>query len=806
MSEELDEVMVEFITESYESLDELDRQLVTLEQESNPDSLASIFRAIHTIKGTSGFLGLSKLEALTHVGENLLSKLRDGLLDVTQEITTSLLQMVDAVREIIEHVEADGEEGDTSNEVLLDELSRLERGETLAAAPSPEAAPVPTEVADATPETPAAEVIEPAAVVEPEAAVVAEVVEPAAVVEPEAAVVAEVVESEAALVAEVVEPAPVVEPEGAVVAEVEVEPAAEVVEPVAEVVDDTPKPEKAAASTEDRHASAESIRVDVGLLDDLMNLVGELVLARNQILQYSVEQHDTTFFATTQRLNLITTELQEGVMRTRMQPIENVWNKFPRVVRDLTMACGKQARLEMEGKHTELDKTLLEAIKDPLTHLVRNSVDHGLESPEQRLAKGKPAEGIVRLRAYHEGGQVIIEISDDGGGIDPAVIRAKAAEKGLFGRRSDENGNLSDREVLNMIFMPGFSTAAQVTNISGRGVGMDVVRTNIEAIGGSVDVQSEVGVGTVFKIKIPLTLAIIPALVVTCEGERFAIPQVSLRELVRIDGHDPQSAIEYVQGAPVYRLRGRLLPIVYLHEVFGNEAPDNADGVNIVVVQADDREFGLVVDEISDTAEIVVKPLGRILKQVSAFAGATIMGDGKVALILDVLGIAESIGMGSSGERQYGAGESGDDMLDGTIHRMLMFRLGTQRLALLLEMVARLEEFTPDQVELTGAGRVVQYRDEIMPLVFVSEELGIASSRTEAEPLQVVVCMQGERSVGVVVDDIYDIVEQSVDIAPTSTAHGVLCSAVIQDRVIDILDVESVLRSAVPALFQEVPA
>ena len=537
-----------------------------------------------------------------------------------------------------------------------------------------------------------------------------------------------------------------------------------------------------------------------------MNLVGELVLARNQILQYGGEQHDSTFSATTQRLNLITTELQEGVMRTRMQPIENVWNKFPRVVRDLTMTCGKQARLEMEGKHTELDKTLLEAIKDPLTHLVRNSIDHGLERPEDRIAAGKPAEGTVRLRAYHEGGQVIIEIGDDGGGIDPDVIRRKASEKGLFGRRPDDDAAYNDRDVLNMIFQPGFSTAEQVTNISGRGVGMDVVRTNIESIGGSVDVQSEVGVGTVFKIKIPLTLAIIPALVITCDGERFAIPQVSLRELVRIDGHDPQSAIEYVQNAPVYRLRGRLLPLVYLHEVFGKEAPTNSDGVNIVVVQADEREFGLVVDEISDTAEIVVKPLGKILKQVSVFAGATIMGDGKVALILDVLGISESVGMGSSGSRHYGSDGADQDGADADVHRMLMFQLGSQRLALLLESVARLEEFTPDRIESAGTGRVVQYRDEIMPLVFVAEHLGISPARRDTDPLHVVVCVRGERSVGIVVDDIYDIVEQPIDLTPSSDTDGVLCSAVIQHRVTDILDVESVLRTAVPGLFQEAAA
>ena len=767
MSDELDEVIHEFITESYESLDELDRELVNLEQNTTADSLARIFRAIHTIKGTSGFLGFSSLESITHVGENLLSKLRDGVLEVNQEITTALLSMVDAVREILASVEATGLEGERSDTELVAELDRLERGE-----PALDDSEVETEVAtEETTDVAIAEIDEIDEIDEIEE-------------------IDEIDETE----------------EIDMQHEATVHPSSPALEEDPTPQPDSPKKDGTATSTEVRSAGSDSIRVDVGLLDDLMNLVGELVLARNQILQYTAGAHDATFTATTQRLNLITTELQEGVMRTRMQTIENVWNKFPRVVRDLSLACDKQAALVMEGKHTELDKTLLESIKDPLTHLVRNSVDHGIETPAERIAAGKPAEGTVRLRAYHEGGQVIIEISDDGRGIDPQIIRRKAAEKGLLGRRTDDNGSYTDREIVNMIFQPGFSTAETVTNISGRGVGMDVVRTNIESIGGSVDVQSTVGVGTVFKIKIPLTLAIIPALVVTCDDDRFAIAQVSLRELVRIDGHDPQSAIEYVHGAPVYRLRGRLLPIVYLHEVFGKPKPDHTDGVNIVVVQADDREFGLVVDEISDTAEIVVKPLGRILKQVSAFAGATIMGDGRVALILDVAGIAESIGMGSSGARHYGADASNESIVNADVHRMLMFRLGSRRLALLLEMVARLEEFTPEQVEVTGAGRVVQYRDEIMPLVFVAEELGIQSSRSDDEPLQVVVCTQGERSVGVVVDDIYDIVEQSLDLRPTSTVHGVLCSAVIQERVTDILDVESVLRSAVPSLFQEVAA
>lgn len=785
MSEELDDVLNEFIIETHENLDSLDRDLINLEQDATPDVLASVFRAIHTIKGTAGFFGFEQLESVAHVGENLLSRLRDGELPVTQRGVSALLSMVDSIRNIMASIEQSGAEGDGDYSELIAELERLERGEI------DDESALAVDAGEADP-----------ADVEPDVELEAELETGT----DEAVDTADELGTDAAPDVEPQTAAPTPEPAIEPTPEPTPEPVVEAA-PTAPVAASEPAPDHAAPPAESSaassaHAGGESIRVDVGLLDDLMNLVGELVLARNQILQYTGTQSDSTFNATTQRLNLITTELQEGVMRTRMQPIENVWNKFPRVVRDLSVACNKQASLVMEGKHTELDKTLLEAIKDPLTHLVRNSVDHGLETPDQRAAAGKPAEGVVKLRAYHEGGQVIIEISDDGHGIDPAVIRRKAVEKGVM--TADEAASRSDREIVNVIFQAGFSTAPAVTNISGRGVGMDVVRTNIESIGGSIDVQSVVGVGTTFKVKIPLTLAIIPALVVTCDDERFAIPQVSLLELVRIDGHDPQSSIELVHGVPVYRLRGRLLPIVYLHEVFGKEAPPATDGVNIVVLQADDREFGLVVDEISDTAEIVVKPLGRILKHVSAFAGATIMGDGRVALILDVLGIAEHVGMASSRDhRHQNANGDTDAGSSGEMQRILMFRLGEQRLALLLEMVARLEEFTSEQIEVTSRGKVVQYRGEILNLVYLSDELGIPSSRPDDQPVQAIVYTHGDRSVGVVVDDIFDVVEERLEIQHGSATTGMLGSAVVQGRVTEILDVEGVLRRALPGLFSE---
>ncbi len=388
-----------------------------------------------------------------------------------------------------------------------------------------------------------------------------------------------------------------------------------------------------------------SIRVDVRLLDMLMDQVGELVLARNRIMQFSTIQEDRGLLTAYQRLDLITSELQEGVMRTRMQPIGTIWNKFPRVVRDLARECGKKVDLIMDGEETELDRTLIEAIRDPLTHLVRNAVDHGFEKPEARLLSGKSETGQLFLRAFHEGGQVIIEIADDGGGIDPQRIVRRAMERNLI--TAAQATQISQGEIIDLLFRPGFSTAEIVTNVSGRGVGMDVVKNNIEKINGTIDIQSQVGKGSTIQIKIPLTLAIIPALIIRCAGDRYAIPQASLLELVRLEGDAAGAKIETIQGAPVYRLRGKLLPLVYLHEALPHEdgtskqpARKGNHVVNIVVLQADGRQFGLVVEHVLDTEEIVVKPLGKQVKDIAEFSGATIMGDGNVALILDVLGLA----------------------------------------------------------------------------------------------------------------------------------------------------------------------
>jgi two-component system chemotaxis sensor kinase CheA len=729
---ELDSIVSEFLVESYENLDQLDQHLVELEKTPTEKSLlSSIFRTIHTIKGTCGFLGFSKLESVAHVGETLLSRMREGELLLNAEITSGLLAMVDAVRQILAHIESGIGEGNEDYSSLVETLTRLSRGEFNASvAPAP-----------AVKENKAVAVVAPAAV-------------------------------------EIAPAAPA--PQTAVVAQ---EPSAPV------------------PAVEGKGLADTTIRVDVSLLDTLMNLVGELVLARNQILQFSPSERDSKFIATAQTLNLLTTELQEGVMKTRMQPIGNIWDKFPRVVRDLALSCGKKVRLEMVGRNTELDKTLIEAIKDPMTHIVRNAVDHGIETQEIRAKNGKNPEGTLTLRAYHEGGQVNIEITDDGAGIDPARIKAKALEKNLI--TPEQAARMSDREVVNLIFLPGFSTAAKVTNVSGRGVGMDVVKTNIEKIGGTVDIQGAPGKGTTLKVKIPLTLAIIPALILTCSGNRFAIPQVSLLELVRLDGENLKK-IERIQGTPVYRLRGNILPLVYLRQTLKTGNPNlEGETVNIVILQADGRPFGLVVDGIHDTEEIVVKPMGKHLKGISVFAGATIMGDGKVSLILDVMGIAQQAHLiGAGSHRQLTDGEKKDATKEvvGEKSSLLIFKFGEDgRMAIPLASVARLEKFKHSEVEHSGNQIVVQYRGEIMSLLFVSKILNTGQPLNEdAELMETVVFSHKGRSVGVVVDKILDIVEENITVKRSAQRRGIVGSCVVQERVTDILNFEELLEMSDP--------
>jgi two-component system chemotaxis sensor kinase CheA len=722
---ELQEATKEFLIETNENLAQLDLDLVTLEQDpTERETLARVFRTMHTIKGTAGFLGLQKLQAVAHAGENLLTRLREGKLVFDRKIANALLAVVDAVRKMLAAVETNETDGDGDYSALLGLLTALQ---------------------SETPNAPTAGVV-----------------------------------------------------------------ATRTDQTVAYVTTDGP----AADSAETRAPSVAdtAIRVDVGLLDKLMNLVGELVLARNQIVQVNTAQENPALTGTVQRLNLLTTELQTGVMKTRMQPIGTIWSKFPRIVRDLAVACGKQARLEMEGQDTELDKSIIEAIRDPLTHLVRNAIDHGLEAPAERARRGKPAEGRLALFAFHEGGKVHIEIADDGAGIDPERVRAKALKAQLITPEQAER--LNNEESIRLIFLPGFSTADRVTQFSGRGVGMDVVLTNIEKIGGTVAIDSRPGQGTTVRMKIPLTLAIIPALTITSGRERYAIPQVNLLELVRLDGDDAGRGVERIHGAPVYRLRGNLLPLVYLNQALGL-SPSPADGaINIVVLQADDRQFGLVVDAIHDTEEIVVKPLQKQLKSLNVFAGATIMGDGRVALILDVVGLAQKARV-ISAHRERALQEKPAESTPNAVDRQTVLLFAARdggRMAVPLSRVSRLEEFPRSAVEKVGRQLVVQYRDEILPLIDVTRLLRLQGRRAEQEdspaplgqprhgrsqdPLSVIVCVgQGQR-LGLIVHRILDIAEETIMSRSAATRPGILFTAVIQGRVTEFLDLETLVRSA----------
>jgi two-component system chemotaxis sensor kinase CheA len=784
----LDDIVEEFLVESHENLDQLDSDLVALEQDPNSrERLSSIFRTIHTIKGTSGFLAFNRLEEVTHVGENMLSRLRDGELELTPARTSVLLQMVDTVRALLTSIEASGGEGSVEVSGVVAEITAAMEDAPAAVAP----AAIPTPRA----ETPAKKTP-----VKKAPAKKAAARKPAAAKAPAKAPVAE--------------PAPevdqTIEEATPLMTERTTEEAPAVDTTTAEA--DHPEGETAAADgaggqTRGRGVADSTIRVDVDLLDELMLLVGELVLTRNQIVQNVARSTDTDLIRASQRLNLIASELQEGVMKTRMQPIDHIWSKLPRVVRDLGLQCGKSVRLEMEGRETELDKTLLEAVKDPLTHLVRNSVDHGIEAPEVRATAGKPTEGVLTLRAKHESGQVVVEVADDGAGIDPAKLGAKAVERGLIS--PDQLNRMSPQDILQMIFLPGFSTAAAVTNVSGRGVGMDVVKTNIEAIGGTIEVESEAGRGTVCRLRIPLTLAIVPALTVECAGDRYAIPQISLQELVSLDAEKAANAVEEVGGAPVYRLRGELLPLVRLTDVLGLTSERHDGHVVIAVLRSEGRRFGLVVDRVLNTEEIVVKALGGQLKSIGLYSGATVLGDGTIALILDVQALARRALRTESTERaQEAAREAAAQAAstDTDRQRMLLAAIGGgRRVAIPLDTVTRLEQVRTDSVEKVGNREVVQYRGAILPMVRLDRHLG-AYGETEREVLEVIVYSDHGRSVAIVVEEILDIVDGEAAVRSDIDDMGLLGSAVLGDKVTELLDVRAAILAADPAFYNAPPA
>ena len=738
----MDDLLREFLTETNESLDTVDVELVRFEQEpNNAKILDNIFRLVHTIKGTCGFLGLPRLEALAHAAETLMGKFRDGM-PVTGDAVTLILSTIDRLKEVLGELEQNEQEPEGSDGDLIGQLEKMAMEGTVAAKPEPKQA-VGTLVEQ----------------------VLERQLRPGEV---------SLDELERAF-RETVSEAPAVEKPKAKAA-----PAKEA----------KPKVEGDEDKLDSKIAS-QSIRVNVETLENLMTMVSELVLTRNQLLEIVRRHEDSEFKVPLQRLSNVTAELQEGVMKTRMQPIGNAWQKLPRIVRDLATELGKEIELEMHGAETELDRQVLDLIKDPLTHMVRNSADHGLETPEERRNAKKQEKGTIRLSAYHEGGHIIIEIADDGRGLNSEKIKAKAVQNGLASELDVEK--MTEAQVHKFIFAPGFSTAAKV---SGRGVGMDVVRTNIDQIGGTIDVKSVIGEGSSFTIKIPLTLAIVSALIVEAAGDRYAIPQLSVIELVRAQSNSDHR-IERIKDTPVLRLRNKLLPLIHLKKLLAVDAGSSTEPENgfIVVTQVGNQTFGIVVDGVFHTEEIVVKPMSTKLRHISMFSGNTILGDGAVIMIIDPNGIAQTVGTTASAGAEEEAEAQRNAALDKTMS-MLVFRAGSpEPKAVPLSLVTRLEEVDCKKIELSNGRHLVQYRGHLMPLVRVNADVQI---KTEgSQPL--LVFSDAGRSMGLVVDEIIDIVEDRLDIQVSSTSPGVLGTAVIKGQATEVIDVSHFL----PLAFQD---
>ena len=742
----LDELTREFLIESQEGLDRMERCLTELEERPEDAGLiGDIFRSVHTIKGTTGFLGFKRLEKLAHAGENLLGLLREGKVTADRPTTTGLLQLLDGLRSILKSSEVESTEGDGEDAVLIERLEELQVPAHVPAKVAAELAQEQHQVLRKPFQEHLAEHASPG------------VVPPAAPVQ---------------AVAPASKP-----PQEKVLADADGEGA---------------KARVQVAGT----AAESTLRVDVTLLNRMMNLVGELVLTRNQVLQATANDPNLTLL--TRRLDMVTADLRESVMKARMQPVSNIFSKMPRIVRDLSQSLGRKVRLQMEGQETELDKSLLEAIKDPLTHAVRNSLDHGIEPPDVRLAAGKDPEGTLRLRAVQEGSHVVIEVSDDGAGIGVEKVRQKAIEKGLI--TAERAAYLAERELLQLVFLPGFSTAAAVTNVSGRGVGMDVVRTNVEKIGGKVEIDSRAGKGTTLRLRIPLTLAIIPALIVHSVQQSFALPQGALSELVHVPPEQAATAIEWMEGAPLYRLRGKLLPLVFLDRLLMPEQEHKRSTERdnfIAVLNADGRQFGLVVDGLADPEEIVVKPLSAVLKSIGLYSGATVLGNADLALILDPGSIALKAGVTMSSEEQAGRGAEAETGTEGAKSlEYLLVEVAERQAAVPLADVLRIEQVKVSRIEYIGYRPVLNFEGQLLPVEDTGGVLAGAQGAPDAQDgserqIVVVVCREGNRQVGIAVSHVLDVAAGG-DLFEAGTRTRAGGVTLLKNRVTGVVDLGGV--------------
>ncbi len=692
----MDDLLREFLTETSESLDTVDNQLVRFEQDpNNAKILDNIFRLVHTIKGTCGFLGLPRLEALAHAGETLMGKFRDGM-PVTADAVTLILSSIDRIKEILGGLEATETEPEGTDQDLIVKLQEMvERGMQAMSAPAAPVAPAPAS-------------------------------EPAV--------------EQGTLVPQILERQ--LRPGEVSLDELERafrETATEIAPPLAPAARPAPKPKQDAAAPAETKAAAKKTPVDPEA-------------SESSIANQSIR----------------------------------------RIVRDLAGELHKQIELEMHGADTELDRQVLDLIKDPLTHMVRNSADHGLETPSERAAAGKPEQGTIRLSAYHEGGHILICIADNGRGLNTERIKAKAVASGLVSEADLEK--MTEAQIHKFIFAPGFSTAASVTSVSGRGVGMDVVRTNIDQIGGTIDIKSVAGEGSSVTIKIPLTLAIVSALIVEAAGDRFAIPQLAVVELVRARANS-EHRIERIKDTAVLRLRNKLLPLMHLKKLLKIDDGSSSDPENgfIVVTQVGNQTFGIVVDGVFHTEEIVVKPMSTKLRHIDMFSGNTILGDGAVIMIIDPNGIAKALG--AAGAASHEIADENAAMRASAAEQLtslLVFRAGTsQPKAVPLGLVTRLEEIAADKIELSNGRYMVQYRDQLMPLVQMD---GVSVQTSGAQPI--LVFADDGRSMGLVVDEIIDIVEERLHIEVAGSADGILGSAVIKGQATEVIDVGHFLPMA----------
>jgi two-component system chemotaxis sensor kinase CheA len=757
----MDELTREFLIESQEGLDRMERCLTDLEERPQDAGLiGEIFRSVHTIKGTTGFLGFKRLEKLAHAGENLLGLLREGKLAADRPLITGLLQLLDGLRSILKTIETQDSEGEGEDDQLIRSLAELQAPKLSPPLPeSPAQSEIQTQAkkktrlkASVSATTAHSKVPETAAVDSAPIKASPNPGSPAAPSPPPTPVAAP-------------------SPDRAIEPETDAAPA---------------RTRGPAAGT----AAESTLRVDVTLLNRMMNLVGELVLTRNQVLQATAADPNMTLLS--RRLDMVTADLRESVMKARLQPVSNIFSKMPRIVRDLSQTLGRRVRLQVVGQETELDKSLLEAIKDPLTHAVRNSLDHGIEPPEVREAAGKDPEGTLQLRASHEGSHVVIEVSDDGAGIAVEKVRQKAIERGVI--TPERAAHLAERELLQLIFLPGLSTAATVTNVSGRGVGMDVVRTNVEKIGGKVEIDSRPGKGSTLRLRIPLTLAIIPALIVRSVNQSFALPQGSLSELVHVPADQAETSIEWIEGAPLYRLRGKLLPLVFLDRMLMPEAQHKGTTERdnfIAVLNTDGRQFGLVVDGLADPEEIVVKPLSAVLKSIGLYSGATVLGNADLALILDPSAIAMRAGVTLSAEFDAGCVADDESELEtGSKLEYLLVETAGRQAAVPLKDVLRIEQLPLSRIEYLGYRPVLNFEGQLLPVGDAGGILAAAEGNPEARII-VVVCREGNRQVGVAVSHVLDVAAGG-DLFEAGTSQHAGGVTLLKERVTGVVELDGV--------------